>query len=77
MSEVRIRVMQADEVGFAIDLAAAEGWKPGVCDAQAFYETDPEGFFIGLLNDEPIGCISAVSYKGRFGFIGLYIVAPP
>lgn len=69
--------MRKDEVGYAIGLAAAEGWNPGLFDAQAFYATDPEGFFIGLLGDEPIGCISAVSYEGKFGFIGLYIVAPP
>jgi GNAT superfamily N-acetyltransferase len=25
---------------------------------------------------QAVGCISAVSYAGRFGFIGLYIVAP-
>lgn len=76
MPEFRIRTMQSDEVGFAIDLAAAEGWNPGLFDAQAFYATDPNGFFIGLLDGKPIGCISAVSYAGRFGFIGLYIVAP-
>lgn len=68
--------MQADEVSFATDLAAAEGWNPGLFDAQAFYETDPQGFFLGLLDDKPIGCVSAVSYEGKFGFIGLYIVAP-
>lgn len=76
MPEFRIRTMQSDEVGFAIDLAAAEGWNPGLFDAQAFYATDPNGFFIGTLDGKPIGCISAVSYAGRFGFIGLYIVAP-
>ena len=25
---------------------------------------------------EPVGCISAVSYGGRYGFVGLYIVRP-
>lgn len=76
MADFRIRTMQADEVDFAIDLAASEGWNPGLYDAQAYYQTDPDGFFIGLLDDQPIGCISAVSYEGKFGFIGLYIVAP-
>jgi ribosomal protein S18 acetylase RimI-like enzyme len=31
---------------------------------------------IGQLGEEPVGCISAVSYAGRYGFIGLYIVRP-
>ena len=37
---------------------------------------DPNGFFIGLLNEKPIGCISAVSYGESYGFIGFYIVKP-
>lgn len=61
---------------FAIELAAAEGWNPGIHDANSFYCTDPDGFFIGLLNGRIIGCISAVSYDGVFGFLGLYIIVP-
>lgn len=76
MADFSIRTMREDEVRIAIDLAANEGWNPGLHDAQSFYETDPQGFFIGLLDGKPIGCISAVSYGGSFGFIGLYIVVP-
>ncbi len=45
-------------------------------DADSFFAADPDGFLIGVLDDEPIACISAVSYDGRFGFIGFYIVVP-
>ncbi|HII06657.1 MAG TPA: GNAT family N-acetyltransferase [Methanotrichaceae archaeon] len=69
-----IRRMRRDEVELAIDWAAAEGWNPGLNDADCFYSADPKGFFIGLLNDEPVGCISAVAYGKTFGFLGLYIV---
>ncbi len=68
--------MQQSELPFAIDLAAREGWNPGRNDAQCFFAADPGGFLIGELGGEPIGCISAVSYAGRYGFIGLYIVLP-
>lgn len=68
--------MRRDEIDFAIALAAREGWSPGLHEAECFYNTDPHGFFVGLLNGEPIGCISAVSYEGLFGFIGFYIVVP-
>jgi len=64
------------EVGFAIDLAAREGWNPGLNDAECFYAADPSGFLIGELGDDPVGCISAVSYAGRYGYLGLYIVRP-
>ncbi|WP_143083499.1 GNAT family N-acetyltransferase [Nitrosomonas communis] len=30
--------------------------------------------FLGLLNNEPIVCLSAVKYSDSFGFVGLYIV---
>jgi hypothetical protein len=63
--QFRIRPMQREELAFAIELAAAEGWNPGLHDAQCFYAADPGGFLIGELAGEPVGCISAVSYAGR------------
>ena len=71
-----IAAMSAEQVALAIGLAAAEGWNPGLHDAGCFHAADPGGFLIGHLDGEPVGCISAVSYPGNFGFIGLYIVVP-
>ncbi|MBF0458306.1 MAG: GNAT family N-acetyltransferase [Nitrospirae bacterium] len=68
--------MSKDEVGIAINWASAEGWNPGNYDITPFYEADNNGFFIGLIDNEPVGCISAVSYGRDFGFIGFYIVRP-
>lgn len=68
--------MERAELDWAIEMAAQEGWNPGLGDADAFYAADPEGFLIGTLDDEPVGCISAVAYGETFGFIGLYIVRP-
>jgi len=68
--------MTRHEVSFVVDRAAAEGWNPGLHDAASFHAADPDGFLVGLLDGEPIGCIAAVSYDGHFGFVGLYIVAP-
>lgn len=69
-----IRQMAKDDVELAVDWAAQEGWNPGFNDAACFYSADPHGFFIGELNGEPIGCVSAVSYGDSFGFIGFYII---
>ena len=71
-----IRHMTAAEIKLAVDWAAAEGWNPGLADDRAFQAADRNGFLVGLLGDEPIASISAVSYGGRFGFIGFYIVRP-
>jgi hypothetical protein len=40
--------MQRDEVRFAIDLAASEGWNPGRHDAGTFSRADPDGLLVGL-----------------------------
>lgn len=68
--------MTRQEVNIAIDWAAEEGWNPGLYDADCFYAADPNGFLIGLLDDEPIATISVVKYGSSFGFLGFYIVKP-
>lgn len=73
---VAIVTMSPSQVPYAIQLAAAEGWNPGLQDAASFHAADPEGFLMAELEGEPVGCISAVAYPGGFGFIGLYIVVP-
>jgi ribosomal protein S18 acetylase RimI-like enzyme len=71
-----IRVMSRREIDIAVDWAAAEGWNPGLHDADCFYEADEDGFLVGLLDDEPIATVSAVRYGASFGFLGFYIVLP-
>lgn len=75
-SRYTIRAMTRQEVDIAIDWAAAEGWNPGLHDADCFYAADPNGFLIGLVGDEPVATISAVKYGDSFGFLGFYIVKP-
>ncbi|WP_341325842.1 GNAT family N-acetyltransferase [Methylotuvimicrobium sp. KM2] len=75
-SRYQIRPMACHEVTIAIDWAASEGWNPGLYDHDCFFSADPDGFLIGLLDDEPIACISAVKYGETFGFLGFYIVKP-
>lgn len=71
-----IRRMQAEEIQIAIDWAAREGWNPGIHDAETFYQADPNGFFIGELDGQPVAVGSAVAYDDQFAFCGLYIVHP-
>jgi GNAT superfamily N-acetyltransferase len=76
MAEYLIRTMGSTELTTVLGWAGQEGWRPGVADAGYFYPTDPQGFFLGLLDGEPIGSISGVKYSPAYGFIGLYIVKP-
>lgn len=71
-----VRPMTLDELKLALSWAEAEGWNPGIDDANNFYIADPKGFLIGELNGEPISSISVVKYHSNFNFIGLYIVKP-
>ncbi|MFA6291747.1 MAG: GNAT family N-acetyltransferase, partial [Victivallales bacterium] len=73
-TSLTIRTMTREDVDIAVGWAAAEGWNPGIHDADSFYAADPNGFFIAELNGESAGCISAVAYDDTFGFLGFYIV---
>lgn len=59
-----------------VEWAADEGWNPGLDDAGAFFAADPEGFLVGTIDGELVGCISVVAYPPAFGFLGFYIVTP-
>ncbi|MFB7371488.1 GNAT family N-acetyltransferase [Streptomyces sp. NPDC056222] len=56
--------------------AAEEGWNPGASDAPAFFAQDPEGFFLGRIDGEPVSAISVVNYSDRYAFLGFYLVRP-
>ena len=76
MATYTIRTATKDEVGLMVEWAAAEGWNPGLHDAETFRAADPDGFLIGLLDGEPISSISVVRFGPRFAFLGFYIVKP-
>ncbi|MEL3950209.1 GNAT family N-acetyltransferase [Streptomyces sp. LNU-CPARS28] len=56
--------------------AAREGWNPGLGDAAAFFAQDPDGFFIGRVDGEPVSAISLVHYGPAYAFLGFYLVRP-
>lgn len=71
-----IRPLTRPEIDQVVDWAAAEGWNPGRDDAAVFWQTDPQGF-VGLEADGAlVASGSMVSYAGRMGFVGLFIVRP-
>lgn len=60
-----------------LDWAAAEGWNPGLDDAEAFFAADPQGFFVATdPTNRLVGAISVINHSPDFAFLGLYIVRP-
>lgn len=76
MSELEIRPASRDEVQLMLDWAAAEGWNPGYNDAEPFHTADSEGYLVGLVDGEPVACISVVTYGEAFSFLGFFICRP-
>ncbi len=74
--EYAMRRMLRSELDQVVQWAAAEGWNPGLHDADAFFATDPGGFFVGMLDGELIASISIVTYRDAYAFLGFYIVRP-
>lgn len=74
-SMYKIKQAKFSDMKFLINMAAEEGWDPGIYDNESFFAADNNGFFVGELDGELISCISAVKYNS-FGFIGFYIVKP-
>ena len=71
-----IRPLERHELDLVVDWAREEGWNPGLHDADIFWQTDPEGFLAAELDGELVGAGSIVSYAGKFGFMGFFIVRP-
>ncbi len=76
MEELAIRPMTRPELDVLVGWAVAEGWNPGLADADLFWDTDPAGFVAAEAGGTLVGGGSIVSYDGRFGFMGFFIVAP-
>ncbi|GHG13593.1 GNAT family N-acetyltransferase [Streptomyces hydrogenans] len=56
--------------------AAEEGWNPGRADGDAFFAQDPDGFFLGRVDGEPVSAVSVVTYGDAYAFLGFYLVRP-
>ncbi len=59
-----------------VNWARTEGWNPGPHDYEAFWATDPEGFYGFYAGGQLIAGGAVVSYGGAYGFMGLFIVHP-
>ncbi|SIT05070.1 hypothetical protein SAMN05421759_11254 [Roseivivax lentus] len=76
MTGARFRTATPDDVVQMLDWAAAEGWNPGLEDAEAFFAADPAGFFVAEMEGRVVAAISVVNHSEQFSFLGLYLCTP-
>lgn len=76
IDDLQFEKLDLNGVKTLVDWARKEGWNPGPHDAEAFYETDPKGFYGFHYEGKLIAGGSIVSYNGDFGFMGFFIVKP-
>ncbi|MBO1332158.1 GNAT family N-acetyltransferase [Streptomyces sp. VRA16 Mangrove soil] len=80
MSDVpqRLDISRAtpDDWSVVCDWAAREGWNPGRADTAGFFAQDPDGFFLGRIDGEPVSAVSVVNYGADYAFLGFYLVRP-
>ncbi len=67
--------MRADDLDFAAELTAREGWASGRGDFAMYLEHDPEGCFVARSGAERIGMVTSTRYI-ESGWVGNLIVAP-
>ncbi|MEM0965559.1 MAG: GNAT family N-acetyltransferase [Verrucomicrobiota bacterium] len=70
------RAATRDELNIGVEWARKENWNPGYKDADGYWATDPSGFVCMEISHEVVGFGSVVSFGGKFGFMGFYIVRP-
>jgi GNAT superfamily N-acetyltransferase len=58
----------------ATSWAAAEGWNPGLDDAERFLAADPDSFLAVEREGEILATVSCALYGESYAFVGFYIV---
>jgi hypothetical protein len=76
VENIQIRTMRQVELPLAVEWAVAEGWNPGLHDAECFWPVDPGGFFCAEKDGNIVGTAAVVNYDDRFSFGGFYIIDP-
>jgi hypothetical protein len=73
-----IRNAKRSEMDLFMNAAQAEGWNPGLHDAESFYACDEKGFWLGTDEEgSTVSILSFVNYpRSDFSFVGFYVVSP-
>jgi predicted N-acetyltransferase YhbS len=70
-----IRRFEHDDLAFALKQTSREGWAASRDQFKLYLEHDPEGCFVAMVGDRPVGMVTTTCF-GPSGWIGNLIVEP-
>lgn len=70
------RLVSARVARTAVAWAAAEGWNPGLDDAERFLAAAPDAFLAVDAGQDITATLSCALYGERYSFVGFFIVRP-
>ena len=73
---LQIRQMSPNDVSDAMRLKEAAHWNQVPADWKAFIRLEPQGCFVGELDQEVVTTATNFNYENRFGWIGMILVDP-
>ncbi len=74
--DIDFRVLKQTDIPFAMELKNIEGWNQTESDWERYLLFEPDGCFIALYNNKPVGTVTTINYDNRFGWIGMVVVHP-
>jgi ribosomal protein S18 acetylase RimI-like enzyme len=76
VSGLLVREMQPEDLAFAVDCTASEGWQSeDYATFEGFFVHDPQGCFLAEQAGQPVGICVATTYE-KSGFVGELVVHP-
>ena len=73
---LEIKPFTPTDLDFVAGMAREQDFAPGVGDIEIYANTDRQGIWLAWHDNEPVGCIAAVTYNPSYAFIGLFVVKP-
>ncbi|MDN3686480.1 GNAT family N-acetyltransferase [Cyclobacterium jeungdonense] len=73
-SEIYIRQMLPDDLDVAMALKKTEGWNQTREDWQLFLKQQPQFCLVAVIENKPVGTVTAIAYQNRLAWIGMMLV---
>src|SRR5690625_4020029 len=75
-SSIKLRPMQRSDIPFAMRLKEAAGWNQLPEDWDFLIRNGSDGNMVAMLEGQPAGTVTTLTYGDRFSWIGMVMVDP-